>query len=70
MDSLKPIKQRKTESLREYIKRFNEVALKVVNYNDQFVILYFTSNVHREKPYYYLVKLLKPDTLAEMIETV
>ncbi|KAL5580183.1 hypothetical protein UlMin_012625 [Ulmus minor] len=70
MNSLKSIKQQKTESLRGYIKRFNGAALQVVNYNDQVAISHFISNVHKEKPYYYLVKLEKGDTLAEMIETM
>ena len=30
---------------------------------------YFISNVHKEKPYYYLVKLGKPSTLARMMVT-
>ena len=54
IESLKSVKQHNTESLRVYIKRFNEVALQVVNYNDQIN----------------LVKLEKPDSLVEMMETV
>ena len=64
MDSLKLVRQRKTKILRGYMKRFNEVALQMVNYNDQVAISYFISNGHREKPYYYQVKLEKLDTLA------
>ena len=42
----------------------------MVNYSDQVVISHFISHVHKEKPYYYLVKLEKPDMLVEMMETV
>ena len=52
------------------MKRFNEAILKVVNYNDQVAISYFISNVHKEKPYYYLVKFEKPDMLSEIMETM
>ena len=52
------------------MKRFNRVALQVVNINDQVAVSYFISNVHKEKQYYYLVKLEKSDMLAEMMETV
>ena len=67
MDSWKLVKQRKTESLRGYMKGFNEATLQVVNYNDQVAISHFISNVYIEKPYYYLVKLEKPDTLVKVI---
>ena len=33
-------------------------------------MLYFISNVHKEKLYYYLVKPEKPDTLVEIMEMV
>ena len=52
------------------MKRFNEDALQNINYIDQITISYFISNVHREKPYYYFVKLKKIDILAEMMEIV
>ena len=52
------------------MKRLNEVALQVVNYNDQLTVSYFISNVNKEKPYYYLVKWEKLDTLARMMETM
>ena len=42
----------------------------MVKYNVQVVISYFISNVHKEKPYHYLVKLEKPDTLVEMMKIV
>ncbi|KAL5576653.1 hypothetical protein UlMin_018352 [Ulmus minor] len=70
MDTLKSIKKHKIEILRGYIKQFNEAALQIVNYNDQVSISYFISNVNKEKPYYYLVKLEKLDTLVEMIKTI
>ena len=70
MDSPKFEKQHKIEILRGYMKRFNEVVLQVVNYNDQVAISYFIRNVHKEKPYYYLVKLEKLDKLVEIMKTI
>ena len=53
-----------------YMKRFNEATLQVINYNNQVAVSYFIKNVHKEKLYYYLVKLEKLDTLVRMMETV
>ena len=52
------------------MNRFNETALQTVNYSDQVVISYFINNVIEEKPYYYLVKLEKLDTLVGMMKIV
>ena len=57
--------QSKTKSLRSYMQQFNEASLRVVNFSDQSAISSFAKNVRKEKPYNFLVNIVKPNTLQK-----